>query len=171
MHPEAHAYVQDKVNLLKALMPDGVDLVAELGSHDWNGTIRSLFDDWALNYIGLDIVEGPGVDIVGDASTHEFLARPDVIICTELLEHTPMAASIVHNVAHNLRTGGIFIATMAGPGRNPHAADGSGEPRPGEWYSNISPGSLELWLRDAEFSWWDVNFIPIPGDTRCWAVR
>lgn len=171
MHTEAWDYVTKIVAMVRATHPEGVDLVVELGAHNWNGTVRSLFDDWANNYLGLDLVEGEGVDIVANAATHTFIVPPDVIISTELLEHTPEAGAIVDNVGRNLKEGGMFIATMAGPGRNPHASDGSGEVRPGEWYCNIHPRVLTRWLKEAAFTWYDIDYIKIPGDTRCFAIK
>ena len=39
--------------------------IFELGSYDVNGSIRSIFNN-VSKYIGLDLIEGPGVDVVYD---------------------------------------------------------------------------------------------------------
>ncbi|MDB0050250.1 hypothetical protein N9F31_02215, partial [Pseudomonadales bacterium] len=44
--------------------------VLEIGSYDVNGSIRSLFN--AQNYVGVDLVEGPGVDVVAGGQSLDF---------------------------------------------------------------------------------------------------
>ena len=65
--------------------------VLELGSYNVNGSARSaiLHSDW----IGLDIIKGPDVDIVvSEQETYRTLLRqrnytPGVFVCCECLEH------------------------------------------------------------------------------------
>lgn len=69
--------------------PDSV--VLELGSYNVNGTARSAISH--SKWIGMDIAEGPDVDIVvGEQEVYRRLLRqynymPNVFVCCECLEH------------------------------------------------------------------------------------
>lgn len=154
MHPEAMNYVSSQVRR-HHLNRAGVR-VLDLGGRDVNGTPRRLFGR-AAAYVSVDLRDGPGVDIVADAADLDLDERFDVVVSTELFEHTARAAEIVGAAYRHLVPGGVLLATMAGPGRAPHGA--SGEPRPprGEWYANVGPEALEGWIRAAGFGVWWIN--------------
>lgn len=123
--------------------------MVEFGSRNINGSARDLVD--CVNYIGVDIHEGPGVNVVIDAAdyTPQFKA-PDLIICMETLEHAPNACAVVQNAARILRDGGHLIVTCATDPRPPHTAtginaDGTFSPAEGEYYQNIKPEDLQRW--------------------------
>jgi SAM-dependent methyltransferase len=130
--------------------------VLDLGGRDVNGTPRRLFNR-AAAYVSVDMRDGAGVDIVADAADLHLKDRFHVVVSTELLEHTPRGEAIVAAAHRHLTPGGVFLATMAGPGRAPHGA--SGEPRlpRGEYYRNVEPEALEGWIRAAGFKSWDIN--------------
>lgn len=124
--------------------------VLDMGGQDINGTVHdwvrhrhlSAIVDFHLDV--LDIENGPGVTIVGDArKTDWWDGRPyDVVISTEMLEHLEfwhLSIDVAHTV---LRPGGWFIGTCAGRGRQRHGATGAPEPAPGEYYQNVSMDSL-----------------------------
>ena len=71
MHPEAWAFVQ-------GLGAEPVGHVVELGSRNFNGSIRPLFAD-ALSYTGVDILPGYGVDVVADAAAFSPDVAPDLV--------------------------------------------------------------------------------------------
>lgn len=66
---------------------DGI--VVDLGSQDVNGTLKSVCPS-KFQYLGVDLAEGPGVDIVlSDPYTLPFEPNSvDVIVCSSVLEHT-----------------------------------------------------------------------------------
>jgi SAM-dependent methyltransferase len=138
--------------------------VLELGGRDVNGTVENLFFG-CDRYISVDIVEGPGVDIVCDAADLNLRDKFDVVVSTELFEHTDRAAEIVGTARRHLKPGGTFVATMAGPGRLPHGASGEAKPPLGEWYMNVEKHTLEKWLEDAGFTEWVVDHLDV--DMRC----
>jgi len=65
--------------------------VLDVGSYDFNGSYRHLFDDNKFDYFGLDIEKGPNVDIVinnpynwDEIETDKF----DIVISGQAFEHT-----------------------------------------------------------------------------------
>lgn len=147
--------------------------VAEIGGRDINGSIRTLFDADA-RYCSIDIVDGPGVDVVGDvidlvAAGKLSTGRWGCVVSTEALEHHPRPAAVVQAAHLLLQPGGAFVATMAGPGRHPHSGLVEGPVQPGEHYRNIEPDELGRWLADVGFSDFEVDQHGL--DLRCWAVK
>jgi len=138
MHEAAYRFVQSVMPSL----PDGP--VLEIGSRDVNGSIRGLFHPRA--YLGIDVVPGPGVDVVADGSSFVPMDPPQIVICMEALEHTPQAAAICAQAHAILQAGGWFIVTAAGDGRPPHSAVDGYVLRPGEYYENVSADALREWL-------------------------
>lgn len=84
--------------------------VLELGSYNVNGTVRDFFPD-AKKYVGVDIAEGPCVDIVSPADQTQFeQGEFDVLVCLSLFEHDPnWRVSFSHNFQWIKRGGMIFI--------------------------------------------------------------
>lgn len=120
--------------------------VYEIGSRNVNGSIGDLFPDvWRH---GIDLAEGPGVDAVADAATYVPPMVPQTVVCCEVLEHAENADQIVHQIAAVLAPGGRVILTMAGPCRMPHSGVDGGQLRAGEFYRNVTPDDLRVWLRD-----------------------
>lgn len=138
--------------------------VLDLGGRNVNGTPRHLFNRAAV-YVSVDLRAGPGVDIVADAADLNLDEKFDVVVSTELFEHTARAAEIVGAACRHLKPGGVFLATMAGPGRAPHGASGESRPPRGEFYLNVEPEALEAWLKAAGFVEWWVN--QLGTDLRC----
>src|SRR5262249_32046337 len=108
--------------------------VLEIGSWDVNGSVRRLFA--GATYLGVDIVPGPGVDVVADGASFAPEHPPDCVVCTEVLEHTLRAEAIVANAHRMLAPGGVLVLTAAWAGRLPHSAVDGGRLRPREFYSN-----------------------------------
>lgn len=166
MHDEAFNWVAGVV-AERRLDRSGVT-VLDLGGRDVNGTTRRLFSNPA-RYIVVDIQEHPTVDVVADAAGLELGETFDVVTSTECLEHAERAAEIVGAAFRHTKSGGVFIATMAGPGRHPHGASGEPSPPPGEWYRNVEPDELRAWLGSAGFV--AVTVDQLGGDVRCVGFR
>jgi SAM-dependent methyltransferase len=121
-------------------------LVVELGSREVaGGGVRDLFGG-ALGYTGVDLLPGPGVDVVADAAVWRPEAACDLVICCEVLEHSPDARAILRNAYGMLHPGGRLVVTCAGPDRAPHSAADGGPLRDGEYYRNVAPDDLAAWL-------------------------
>ena len=145
--------------------------VLEIGSRNINGSVRSLFPA-ASEFIGVDPVDGPDVDVVGDGSVVDLgHGTFDIVVCTEVLEHVDdeIATGIISNAWRHLASDGVFIMTCAGPGRHAHSAIDEQPIRPWEFYRNVDAETLDGWLADAGFTRWDIN--PQGADMRCVAWK
>lgn len=90
----------------------------EVGSLDVNGSVRGLF---AGPYTGLDMREGPGVDIVGTADALPFGAGEfEVVVSTEMLEHDPSPWRSLAEMGRVLRRDGHLLLTTRGNGFGEH---------------------------------------------------
>jgi hypothetical protein len=102
--------------------------VLEIGSYNVNGSVRPLFGnpvyDDSVNYrenryVGIDIREGPGVDLVRPARKidDDFpCGWADVVVCCEMLEHDSSFWETLRNIAWVLARGGRAIITTRGIG-------------------------------------------------------
>ncbi len=131
-------------------------LVVELGSRNTSGAgIRQFFI--GTQYVGIDAVDGPDVDIVANAAEFRFPNPVDIVVCCELFEHTPYWREILNNAFLMLKPGGRLIATCAGPGRLIHGVNHDDPDQPG-WYGNVPIHSLsavlsaqgwsDIWVRE-----------------------
>lgn len=137
MHTEVHLFTEH----VKKLFPNSFKnkKVLEVGSLNINGSVRQFFEK--CDYLGIDLGPGPGVDKV--VPIHE-LNEPgqfDVVISTEMLEHDKFWERSLKQMYENLKPGGLFILTCAGPERHEH---GTTRTTPGDapftndYYRNIS---------------------------------
>lgn len=140
---------------VQSFRPAVVRHVYEVGSLIINGSVRPLFHD-ATTYHGIDAVEGPGVDAVGDGATYEPPQTPDCVLCLEVLEHAWQPQAVVRQLATVCGLGGKVIVTCAGPGRLPHSAVDGLQIRPGEYYRNVDPQALKQWMVEAGLHHVDV---------------
>jgi len=92
----------------------------EIGAYAVNGTMRSYFSASA-DYVGVDLVSGPGVDIVtfGHEVDHE-TGSYDVATSGECFEHDPHWRETFANMVRLTRPGGLVAFTCASAGRPEH---------------------------------------------------
>jgi SAM-dependent methyltransferase len=94
--------------------------VLEVGSLDVNGGLRSVLEHYGpAEYVGVDLVHGPGVDIVcrGERLAATFGAESfDVLVATEVLEHVRDWRALVVNLKRVCRPGGRIVITTRSPG-------------------------------------------------------
>jgi len=164
MHPEAWKWVADHV--AKVGSPQRV---MDQGGQNVNGNIRDLFPD-VTDWTAVDLYPGAGVDVVADCGDY---VHPDcdMVISTELLEHTPRGPDIVKRAFDSLKPGGHYVITTAAYGRAPHSAQGLAAIPAGEYYGNISPLDLQDWLKNAGFVDIVLNVETSTHDVRAWARR
>ena len=164
MHPQAYNWVARHARPLAGA-------VLDLGGRDINGTVRLLFAD-ADAYTVVDIADGPGVHFLADAATWTPDREYDVVVCCETFEHTAVWPEICATAHKALHPGGLFIATMAGPGRPEHSGvDGGWVLHDGEHYANVKPGPLRRVLLELGFGSVLVDQQFNPSDVRAVAVK
>jgi SAM-dependent methyltransferase len=83
-------------------------LVCDVGSYDVNGTYKPLFENH--QYVGLDIREGPNVDVVSKELYHyPFpLEHFDVVISGQTIEHVPDIYKWIRELERILKVGGLM---------------------------------------------------------------
>lgn len=93
--------------------------VLEVGSWDVNGSVRKFFAN--CDYLGIDVAEGPGVDLVCEG---QHLEKPsnyfDVVISCECFEHNPFWLETFINMIRMLKPHGLCIVSCATTGRGEH---------------------------------------------------
>ena len=108
--------------------------ILEIGSYDVNGSVRQYFEN--SSYLGVDLTEGPGVDIVCESSE---LDQPDgafdLCISCECFEHNPKWLETFLNMHRMTRKGGSVIFTCATTGRLEHGTRRS--------FTRSSPGTQD----------------------------
>jgi hypothetical protein len=172
MHEGAYRFVADAVKRIDMRWS-----VIELGSRtvagDWpySGPVRPLFN--VAEYVGVDIAEGPNVDVIANAAQWRPNDHPlgecfDTVVCCETLEHAPEAEMICLNAWQLLKEGGVLLTTMASEGRAPHSAVDGGPLRDGEFYRNVSRDQLRKWLTPFTFILIDTD---TPTDIYALAVK
>jgi SAM-dependent methyltransferase len=147
VHAQAHEFVA------RHAADVGDASVLEIGSLDVNGSVRGLFSGCRV-YHGIDVAAGAGVDEVADAADWRRVGAFDVVVSTEVLEHTPRWRDVLTNAWSSLAPGGRLLVTCATDPRAPHSAVDGWEVRPGEWYANVPPAAvIALITRLGPASW------------------
>jgi len=89
--------------------------IIEVGSLNVNGSLRDTIIKYnPANYIGIDIIQGPGVDVICKAENmvKKFGKNSfDVVVSTELLEHVKDWRKVIHNIKNICKPDGIISIT------------------------------------------------------------
>ncbi|VVB50469.1 Uncharacterised protein [uncultured archaeon] len=85
--------------------------VLEVGSRSVNGPIKDFFED--CDYVGVDPVPGPCVDIVGLAHEQTFEDKFDVVISASTLEYDRHWKKTLKKMAESVSDSGIIILDFA----------------------------------------------------------
>lgn len=146
-HPQQLQFIKSIVSSL----PKGAEAikVIEIGSYDVNGSVRQFFAN--SDYLGVDLTEGPGVDLVCEGNK---VSHPDntydISISCECFEHNPNWADTFLNMYRMTKQGGIVIFTCATTGRpehgttrtSPHASPGTQSVN-WDYYQNLTQENFE----------------------------
>lgn len=167
MHPAAFdAFGRMAAEL--SLDPEHPYSILDVGGRWINGSVHAHLP--AATWTVLDIASGENVDIVADASTWNPTSLYDLVVSTELFEHTPKWREIIATMVRALDPAGpqTILITCAGTDRAPHGAAGEATPPPGEHYGNISPEDLRWELHKwFDFAW--VEYSARDKDCYAWA--
>jgi SAM-dependent methyltransferase len=108
--------------------------VLEIGSYIVNESVRKFFPTSA--YTGVDLIPGPGVDIVSDGRKLKFDDKTfDLAISCECFEHNPHWMESFKEMHRMTREGGLIVVSCASRGRIEHGTTRT---------SNSSPGTRSL---------------------------
>ncbi len=109
MHESVMKWVKRRVNQLS--LQDKATL--EIGSSDVNGSVRGFFTG---SYTGVDLLPGPGVDLVVESGRPLPFADDsfDVVVTTEMLEHDPRPWETMREIGRLLRPSGVLLLTCRG---------------------------------------------------------
>jgi SAM-dependent methyltransferase len=116
-----------------------------------------------LEYIGLDMQTGPGVDVVADAKAIPFPDNHfDVIISTDCYEHVDWPREVTHEAFRVLKPGGIFYLTSV--------FDFEIHGYPDDFW-RFTPNCIKLLLEDAGFEMVSNGGVGGPHNKRPCIVR
>lgn len=109
--------------------------ILEIGSHDVNGSVRPYFS--GSEYVGVDLSEGPGVDIVSSGHDLNLPEKSfDGSISCECFEHNPEWRETFQNMHRMTKDGGVVLVTCASHGRMEHGTSRS--------FPDRSPGTQSV---------------------------
>ena len=168
-HPNPYPLHSDVLDFVaKFATEDPIDIL-DIGGRNLNGSPRSYYP--RARYTVMDLRPGPDVDIVADAATWEPEGKWDLVLCTEVFEHTPEWRAILATAARALRPGGRLVATCASGSRAPHSGIEATSIRPGEFYQNVQPDEMEAALQ--EQGWRQVSVATVRNglDLQATAVK
>lgn len=117
MHKSSMARMKWFVN--NYLTEEGHVKVLDVGSYAVHGSYRELFDGKNVDYVGLDIVEGPNVDLVADDPySWDFIEDEsfDYIISGQAFEHIEYPWLTMEQIYKKLKIGGIICITAPNSG-------------------------------------------------------
>lgn len=122
MHVSIMQFIGTKINLSEL---EG-KRVLEVGSYNVNGGVGGILKNWGkpAEYIGADIEEGPGVDIVCNAENliDKFGENSfDFVISVEMMEHVRDWQKVILNLKGVCKSGGIIVITTRSKGFKFHA--------------------------------------------------
>jgi SAM-dependent methyltransferase len=119
--------------------------VLDCGSLDINGNNRYLFAD--CEYTGIDIGDGPNVDVVCPIHLYRNGGVFDTIISTECFEHDADYDKSLGQIFDLLSPGGLFLFTCATHGRAEHGTKKSApadSPFTGDYYKNLGISDISM---------------------------
>lgn len=93
--------------------------VLEVGSYDVNGSVRPILGAHdPMSYIGVDISDGPGVDVVANVGDLPGMYPDgfDTVVTTEMLEHVEDWRAAMYALAALVKTGGHLVLSTRSPG-------------------------------------------------------
>lgn len=153
----AHKEQSDYIASLKNKFPWAFqgERTLEIGSLNINGTVRNAFN--CQEYVGVDVGQGHGVDVV--ISGHEYDSNQlfDCCISCECFEHNPFWRQTFINMIRLCKSGGLVVFTCATTGRPEH---GTERTTPQDSPLTIAKGwSYYLNLTEADFDFIDFSSV------------
>lgn len=124
-------------------------------------TYRPFFGSHPVRYVGLDVTGGPFVDVVGVGESIPLASSSvELVLCTQVLEHTDDPQGVLNEIARILRPGGTCLLSTHGV--YPYHAHR-------DYWRWTGAGLALLFQRCAAFA--DVRVLPNGGFFSCLLVQ
>lgn len=140
MHPATEQWVR----MAAARYVGSPVKVVEFGGRNVNGSNRQHFP--GQEYVSVDKVDGPEVDIVANVLDAEALAdhedTADVVVCTNMLEHEPRWQDVLTRAWWLLRADGLLVVATVTDPFPPHSGVDGETLREGEHYAGVPMSKL-----------------------------
>jgi SAM-dependent methyltransferase len=139
-HSEQTKFITDCLSTIKNDFnnPD----VLEVGSYNVNSLVNYRKFIGNCNYLGIDLIEGPGVDLVLEGENINKLNKKfDLIISAECFEHAENWKCVFRQMVDSIKEHGYIILTIASKGRLEHGTKrtiNSHSPGTGDYYKNLT---------------------------------
>lgn len=94
--------------------------VLEVGSMDINGSFKKIVEDMGMKYVGIDIEDGPNVDVVLSDPYHWYEIKSheyDIIISSSTFEHIEFPWCTMVQIRRVMKIGALCCITV--PSRGP----------------------------------------------------
>lgn len=177
----AHYEQQQFVASVKRQWPEKFSggRIVEMGSLIINGSVRQFFDE-PDEYIGLDVAEGLGVDLVCEGQNYDGASDSfDCAISAECFEHNPFWRQTFANMIRLVKPGGLVVMTCATHGRPEHGtsrSDAGSSPltvgKGWEYYRNLGEEDFRLeWQFDELFSSYSFSTNHRSHDLYFWGIK
>jgi hypothetical protein len=175
-HKQQHDFIRSVRERFQKNFTDAK--VLELGSLDINGSVRNFFV--GCNYIGIDVGEGKGVDVVCEGQKYaEADESFDTTISCECFEHNPFWKETFVNMIRLTKQGGLVTFTCATTGRHVHGTSISGpDDSPlsigigWEYYKNLTEFDFRVSVDiDKTFSSYSFSICDEAHDIYFWGIK
>ena len=139
-HSEQTKFITDCLSTIKNDFnnPD----VLEVGSYNVNSLVNYRKFIGNCNYLGIDLIEGPGVDLVLEGENINKLNKKfDLIISAECFEHAENWKCVFRQMVDSIKEHGYIILTIASKGRLEHGTKrtiNSHSPGTDDYYKNLT---------------------------------
>ena len=173
----AHKEQRDFFTNVQQKFPKYFDNVSviEMGSLNINGTVRDFYSN-VKTYVGVDLDEGPGVDLISHTEDVDFPDNAfDVAVSAECFEHNPYWLETfinMHRIAKD-----FVVFTCAGEGRPEHGTrrshpDTSPFTLDWDYYRNLTQEDFENSLDlNNMFSKYEFTYNPQAQDLYFWGTK
>ncbi len=144
--------------------------VLEIGSLDINGSIRQFFD--GCDYIGVDLGNGPGVDLVAKGEELDFPDKSFAVVAScECFEHNEQWEATFRNMIRMCR--GLVFFSCATEGRPEHGTrrtSPSDAPFCNDYYRNLTEQDFREKFSFDEFESYGFMTNKSPADLYFWGL-
>ena len=117
----AHPRQMNFFKIVFERFPTLMDKVVDIGSMDINGGPHTIAKKMANEYLGIDIGEGPNVDVICSAHKVEYPSNYfSCAMSSQCFEHNPLWRESLVNMIRMTNPGGLIVFSCSGTGFGEH---------------------------------------------------